>query len=368
VVPETWFFRYSSSFAFLVDYVKSEWEPEHRGEVLRVLSAASSTGEEPYSIAMSLLNAGLQKDRFHIDAVDISKKALEQAKTGLYGQGSFRGEDLRFRERYFETERKVYRIDSQVRCLIRFMQGNLLDPLILSDQDPYHVVFCRNLMIYLNSSAKTRVLHNLDRLLTRTGILFVGHAERQILSESEFVGVSRPNVFALRRGAGKSADARERPGAPLQGLPMPVEKAQKGRRPKASPGSLGALRKIPLATTRPEDGPSKEQLSKAGENLFDQVCRLADQGALPTALDLCQDLLNKNPAHVEAHFLMGLICEALKDEKRAERHFDKAIYLDPNHLDALNHLALIVEHRGEENRAAQLRNRAKRISQGNQGV
>ena len=78
VVPETWFFRDQMPFAYLGRYVMAEWLPTHQHAVFRVLSLACSTGEEPYSIAMALLDSGLAPQHVRIDAVDISHQALRQ--------------------------------------------------------------------------------------------------------------------------------------------------------------------------------------------------------------------------------------------------------------------------------------------------
>ncbi|MBW1784835.1 MAG: hypothetical protein JRL30_29335 [Deltaproteobacteria bacterium] len=76
VVLETWFFRNNNAFAFLVNHVTEKWLPKHREAPLRVLSVPCSTGEEPYSIAMALMDAGIKLDQFRIDGVDISEVAL----------------------------------------------------------------------------------------------------------------------------------------------------------------------------------------------------------------------------------------------------------------------------------------------------
>ena len=90
---------------------------------------------------------------------------------------------------------------------------------------------------------------------------------------------------------------------------------------------------------------------------------LADQGNLKEALNLCGEVLTKNATHVQAHFLMGLVYQALKNDTQAEECFNKTIYLDPNHHEALYYLALIKEDHGEYNTAKQLRQRIQRIYQ-----
>ncbi len=94
VVPETWFFRDRESFTALARLVREEWLSGRRQDLVRLLSLPCSTGEEPYSMAMALLDAGVPAERFHVDAVDISARVLSHAGRGIYGRNSFRGQDL----------------------------------------------------------------------------------------------------------------------------------------------------------------------------------------------------------------------------------------------------------------------------------
>jgi chemotaxis protein methyltransferase WspC len=137
VVPETWFFRDQMPFVYLGRYVVAEWLPRHQHAVLWVLSLACSTGEEPYSIAMALLDSGLAPQHVRIDAVDISHQALRQARQAVYGHHAFRGHDLQFRERYCEPSQQGYRICERVQSMVTFMHGNVLDAHVLADQAPY---------------------------------------------------------------------------------------------------------------------------------------------------------------------------------------------------------------------------------------
>ena len=98
-------------------------------------------------------------------------------------------------------------------------------------------------------------------------------------------------------------------------------------------------------------------------NLFLEAREMADQGRLPEALEFCEVFLGENPVHVDAHFLMGLIHEALHNENKAEAFFNRAIYLDPEHVEALNHMAFIELQRGNHNSAERLRQRAQRIEE-----
>ena len=146
VVPETSFFRDKGPFAFLHRYVREEWIPSRESEPLRVLSAPCSSGEEPYSIAMMLREAGLEPDDYQIDALDISRSLLRKADRAAYTPYSFRGVPESFRDRYFVRMGNEYILKDAVRRGVCFVHGNLLDALVLADKQPYHIIFCRNLM------------------------------------------------------------------------------------------------------------------------------------------------------------------------------------------------------------------------------
>lgn len=173
VVPETWFFRDKEPFVCLSQYVKTEWMPN--SGVLRVLSVPCSTGEEPYSIAITLLDSGLTPTQFCIDAVDISKQALFKAKQAIYSRKSFRGGSLQA-GRYFQEIENGCEVRPFVRETVNFMHGNILKPSFLSARK-YQIIFCRNLLIYLESKARIEALQALDYALAPRGLLFVGSAE-----------------------------------------------------------------------------------------------------------------------------------------------------------------------------------------------
>ena len=92
IVPETWFFRYPESFATLAKLASKRLAELHNMRALRILSLPCSTGEEPYSIAMALLDAGLAPHQFKVEGLDVSPLSVERAKRARYGKNSFRGQ------------------------------------------------------------------------------------------------------------------------------------------------------------------------------------------------------------------------------------------------------------------------------------
>jgi len=136
IVPETWFFRYPESFVTLGRLARARLTEMASQRTLRILSLPCSTGEEPYSIAMALFDAGLAGHQFKVDALDISPLSVQRAQGALYGKNSFRGQDTGFRERYFTLEHDGYQLSSRVCEQVSFRTGNLLDPTLVSSHDP----------------------------------------------------------------------------------------------------------------------------------------------------------------------------------------------------------------------------------------
>ncbi|MDH5436036.1 MAG: protein-glutamate O-methyltransferase CheR, partial [Gammaproteobacteria bacterium] len=178
VIPETWFFRDHKPFLALDALLKKKYlQSVAQGKKIRVLSAPCSTGEEAYSIAMTLLNNGLSNNQFHIDAIDISQRNIEYASVGIYGLNSFRGDDIGFRDKYFVDSPEGYILDKRVKQSVSFSKENLLDAFFHHNRDNYDIIFCRNLLIYFDRETQNSALGSLSKLLNKDGTLFVGHAE-----------------------------------------------------------------------------------------------------------------------------------------------------------------------------------------------
>jgi chemotaxis protein methyltransferase WspC len=150
IVPETWFFREPESFTLLKYYILSEWLLTKLQRVLRVLSVPSATGEEPYSIAIALLEAGLTAAKVHIDAVDISKQCLVKAQRAIYDQYSFRGNSLSFQGHYFQPTDSGYRLRK-------------VDGYVLLGQD-----LVRSIAKVFSSGQASQVNHSARQALSKT--------------------------------------------------------------------------------------------------------------------------------------------------------------------------------------------------------
>jgi chemotaxis protein methyltransferase WspC len=202
VVPETWFFRDRGAFAWLARVAADEWLPAHPTEVMRLLSLPSSTGEEPYSIAMALIDAGVPPQRFRVDAIDISARALAHAAHAVYGKNAFRDADLAFRDRHFEAADRGHRPSEQVRGRVEFAQGNLLAAGFLPGAELYDVVFCRNVLIYFDELSSRRAAENLYGALRPGGYLFLGHSESMSRISPIFTPIRLPEGIVYQRPTG----------------------------------------------------------------------------------------------------------------------------------------------------------------------
>lgn len=351
VVGETWFFRDRGPFVYLARQAP-EMLPAGARSVLKILSAPCSTGEEPYSIAMSLLAAGLPPASFRIEGVDISRIALEMAQRATYGNGSFRGNIGAEMASFFEKTPSGRRVIQPVRAQVAFFHDNLTSERSLLGRGPYAVIFCRNLLIYLTHEARRQVFVRLDRLLIPGGLLFAGHTETVFWHQQGYLPVQSDRAFALIKPACAPAAGKPKPAAPVKAPPpAPVPRAVRTPAPAARPQERhsAADRKPPTQPATAEATLSKARL-------------LADKGEMDKALRLCREYSRTFGPSAGLFGLMGLIRVAQQDSNDAEDFFHKALYLDPDHYESLVHMSLLYARKGDTRRAALYRARAERLA------
>jgi chemotaxis protein methyltransferase WspC len=344
IVPETWFFRDREAFAALARMAGEEWLPAHPDGVLRVLSLPCSTGEEPYSVAMALLDAGFPTERFRVDALDISARSLAHARRGVYGRNSFRGGELDFRDRHFSAAGPGWQLADAVRRQVQFHQGNILDAYLLPGAAPYDVVFCRNLLIYFDRPTQDRAIGALARLLAPNGWLFVGPSETGLLLSHAFVSAKVPLAFAFRHAATAPREPAVNGHAPPRRPPPPPRVAPPAR-------ALPFSSVPPRATVRPAAKPTAD---------LDHAMLLADQGRLVEATKACEAHVGVHGPSAKAFYVLGLVRDATGNHAEAAEFYRKALYLEPQHPEALVHLAMLLESQGDKAGAKVLNDRARR--------
>lgn len=359
VVPETWFFRERNALRFLEKRI-GENASVNKAHPIRILCVPCSTGEEPYSVVITLLEAGLVGSEFVVDAVDISKKSLIKAQSLSYGNNSFRDKDDELRDRYFENKEETgYVVMDKVHSLVNFYFANVVDPLFLKDFKPYDYIFCRNLLMYLTDDAQKRAFINLDRLLRPGGVLFLGEAEYDIIRPYPFtlLGLQKECAYCKR------ISFEDEKNDEVKNFDL--------KRTKETTVSVFSLAKnfskstasLPTPTANKEQSRNllKSQSFPSEEPMLIKAKNLADSGKLKEAEKLGLDYLKEHKLDPNAYFLLGLLQQAAGNEKKAEELFQKVIYLNPHHYEALISLSLFSEKKGNKLQAELLRKRAEKV-------
>lgn len=215
---ETHFFREPQHFDFLQHQVIPEWvaqaAPGQRSRRVRVWSAACSTGEEPYSLAMTLLDQLPPSAGWEIEilATDLSTRALDQARAALWPVEKAGEIPPQYLKRYMlrgaRTQEGKMKAGPAIRSLIRFQRLNLsADHYPVTG--PFDLIFCRNVLIYFDPDLRGRVIRRLLHHLEPTGYLFLGHAET-LNGVSEQVRNVLPTVY------GHARDPQRRPDLPVE--------------------------------------------------------------------------------------------------------------------------------------------------------
>ncbi|HNQ74376.1 MAG TPA: CheR family methyltransferase [Verrucomicrobiota bacterium] len=346
VVTETWFFRDRAPFDAFARMVTETWRPQHPTQTLRILSVPCSSGEEPFSAAMILADAGIAPDAFQIDAMDISQHALTRAARAVYSNNSFRGANLDFRQRHFQQVKGGFALNPVLRRSVSFQRANVLDAGFLASTPPYDFIFCRNLLIYFDRFTQASVLAKLHRSLAPDGVLFVGPAEVPIATRCGFTNLRLPLAFACHKSASAAGRRCRRP-----------------PRSTASPGPLDGGAGSPIPLVRPMLLP---QASTSGPHrdaaVLSYAHELAASGRLEESAALCWRYLQRHPDCAECFYLLGLIQEVNHDPQAIES-YRKALYLDPQHYESLERSMVWWEQQGHPARANVFKRRMLRLAQ-----
>lgn len=355
VVPETWFFRDPAAYEALANVVVPPWLTQHRQGAFRVLSVPSSTGEEPYTMAMALLDAGVPADRFKIDAVDISYRALATARSGVYGKNSFRGKDIAYRDRHFTSTGSGWKLNENVRRQVEFRSGNLLESGFAPEGRIYDAIFCRNLLIYFDRPTQDKAIVSIKRILDPQGWFFIGPSETGLLLSTKFSSARVPLAFAFRLSdtvvrmpeSKKVTPSRVRPSKPAP----PVRAAM-----KLSPKPFSAYISKPTISNS-----QAVELNDRPQEEIDRALQLADRGLLSEAMAICEAQVEATGPTAEACYVMGLVRDAEGGQNDALAYYRKAIYLDPRHQNAMHHLGSLLDTMGNKSEARVINGRAARL-------
>jgi chemotaxis protein methyltransferase WspC len=342
VVPETWFFRDRHPYAYLREHVAGLLQAGLPSQPLRLLSAPCSTGEEPYSMAMTLLDMGVPSQAFSIDAVDICRRSIRKARLAVYGKHSFRGVSEEEQRRHFQATAKGQALHPAIRQPVHFRRSNLMNAQTeLGSQ--YDVIFCRNLLIYLEEDASQQLLTSLAGLLKVGGLLIVGSAESGKVPSSLYSPIRTPFVFgflkrepqALPVPAAAATSNMDQNAAPRRAsVSRPARRTHSGRTSRFSSLPLASM-----ATPAPAPGPASAQDAQ----------RFARE-------------LERDPTSPSTYLRFG---QWLREQNRAEEAIDcfqKCLYLKPDSRDALLAMIQLTTQLGQLERSRHFQGRLERLN------
>lgn len=212
-VGETYMFRSPAQLEALRNVILPqilEAKSAKGGKRLRVWSAGCSTGEEPYTLAMFLLEGGarlLEGATFDILATDLNDKSLEMARAGVYGGYALRNTSEVLKKKYFKIhDEKRLQVNDQLKSLIRFDRVNLLDHTKMAVLKGMDLIFCCNVLIYFDLNSKRKVMQHFYSNLLPGGYLFLGYAESLYQVDNRFRLVHFPGAIGYWKPAAGYAE------------------------------------------------------------------------------------------------------------------------------------------------------------------
>jgi len=170
---------------------------------IRIWSAACSTGEEPYTLAIQIHRSlGIRLSDWHIEILgtDISERALKIANEGLYSNYAMRSTPDLIKSRFFKNEGVgQWRLNDSIREMVSFELHNLRDSLAAKRHGTWDVIFCRNVMIYFDEAMKRRVVSTFADVIAEDGTLFIGHSENIRDVSNDFKPIPVPQGFCYEK-------------------------------------------------------------------------------------------------------------------------------------------------------------------------
>lgn len=313
-VTETCFFRDPFQFRLLRHHILPALLAEGSTDgaagskrVLRVWSAGCSSGEEAYSVALTLWDMGLYLAypdwTFEVIGTDLNTRALDAARRGVYSARAVRNVEPGYLQRYFRREGAHFHLNDEIKGCVRFEYANLMQaslrPPAMALQN---IVFCKNVAIYFRPEGTLRLVRGLHQALADGGYLLLGHSESLWQMAEGLALVEHEGAFCYRKVSADDAGDRN-----VRSKPSPADpNANRVRRPSRTPGGRTAggtvsaavvplLSTAPPAATIPEVAPAE----------YAGCLEAFRAGDLTAAEAVLEDLLRSCPTFVPAHLLLG---------------------------------------------------------------
>lgn len=368
-IGETYFFRHKAHFNYIAKYVKEKVSSlSSADEEIRIWSAACSSGEEPYSIAMALEDENLFSSpcKISIYASDLDISSIHKAKKGLYTDWSFREISNECLSRYFTTpklpqaQKGMKELSPIIKSRVDFFLNNLVSPFITQKEafvKPFDIILCRNVMIYFASDTITALGKLFHSMLRENGILLVSPAETSLISNMRLfrsIDIGNSFIFEKRTRPELCFDSPGEVPKPLPQTrkPLFVHKALPAK-PKITPHiqkkEMGSAQKDPKILFDSKDYKgfikctsdevssilNKAFISQEQETLIKlHIKSLVNESLMAEAESCCLKAIEKMKLDTELHFIYAKILMENERPKEAATQLKKVLFLDHKNLIA----------------------------------
>lgn len=361
-IGETYFYREPASFEALSTLILPGLIQQRRNaysRYLRIWSAACSTGEEAYTMAILLhrLIPDIQEWNITILATDINPRSLRKAIDGVYGEWSFRGIDPEIRRTYFTPRGGRWEIAPHIRRMVSFAYHNLAEdlyPSVHNNTNGMDIIFCRNVLMYFSAARARQVVTNLQHSLADGGWLVAASVEGSAELFTPLVNIGLPDATIYRKQSAAPLVPFTLPPLPdVPPAPLPLMVPPPPLPPPPPPPLV--VEPEPAVASTPLD--RALELYQRGENaeaigllLSDPnlaadgkaltlLARLyANEGRLDLADECCRRALAVDRLAPERHYLLAMIRQECGDPRGAAEALKRALFLDPDYI--LAHVAL----------------------------
>jgi len=358
-VRETRFFRGKGPF----DALRSEIVPEvleriklsgNTGRHLHAWSAGCSTGEEAYSIAITLLEATRESYPVPVRVVgtDISMTALSTAARGVYHQDALGELDADLLRRYFtrvspgrgtRADEAYFKVGEALASCVRFYEHNLAAFPYPRHLDGFDIILCRNVLIYFSESLAERVIQELASRLNQGGYLIVDpRTDRTGIDRTKFLLIQNPYGTVVKRRTPIKTLAGRIDARPL------LLGSSAGETPVNASTDLAIAHSVPQVLG--SGGPSlvdEMSLAEDSDERLSLAAGYADNGDLSQALSLLSAMALENSLDPRVYLLMGEIYVQMGDLRSALQSFSRATYLEPNNAIAHWRMACVYRQMGK---------------------
>ncbi|MGR3179446.1 MAG: CheR family methyltransferase [Candidatus Anammoxibacter sp.] len=377
-INETYFFREPAHFDIfseqLIPELISKKKPEKK---VRILNVGCSTGEEPYSVAIALMEKYGEdfKHLFSIIGVDIDKDVVRFAKKGIFGKRSFRGFDKGLMQKYLkELPDGRHELSSIVREPVAFHNLNLVDNVFPEIFHEVDIIFYRNVSIYFKPKTQKDIFRKLSQLLNNNGYLFVSSTETFFHNLGILALIELNGSFLYQKDVKLNVEDRRilrQTNADLK--PKATQQKTEGRSQKAEVRKLKSesqklkVRSVERRKCRSElfDEALLLAKNKKYEEALNMINKLFAENApfaraytlkasilinlkeLDAAEKICLKIFETDQWFLEAYILLGFIAKITDNEEETIKRFKEAVYLQPSCWIAHYYLAEIYHSRGE---------------------